>query len=217
MNDHQDGAMLRRVLIGGIIIGLLVLLTTPFWLFGRDDDPVKPTEPEQSQARAASMCGLEDGDQSIPSEGPSAKWVLVGRTAIPTQKEIGPGAIKRGVPECYARSPIGAVFAAMGVFAAGRNSDASQRAYESRFITPSDDEPGGSDGVLLQFAGFRVDHFDPEHATVTVPVRATTGTKAGGLAAATVDMKWHSGDWRVTRTTAASLSSLAGFVQWSGA
>lgn len=217
MNEHQDGAVLRRVLIGGIVVALLGLLTTPLWLFGRDDNPVKPAEPEQPQARAASMCGLQDGDQSIPSEGPSAKWVLVGRTAIPTSKEYGPGKIAEGVPECFARSPLGAVFAAMGILAAGRNNDASKAAFQDRLLRHDGSAPGADDGGVMQIAGFRVDHYDNEHATVTIPARVTTGPKSGGLAAITVDLTWARGDWRAGRVNPSSLGSLAGFVEWSGA
>jgi len=217
MNEHQDGTVLRRVLIGGIIVGLLVLLTTPFWLFGRDDDPAKPTPSGPPPSQSKSVCGLPDGDQSTPTEGPKAKWVLVGRTAIPTNKNIGPGKIEEGVPECFARSPIGAVFAAMSVFAAGRNSEASASHLQDRLAKPDDSKPGSSDPTVFQFAGFRVDHFDPAHATVTIPVRATTGSKAGGLAATTIDFVWARGDWRVVNLNLSSLASLAGFVEWGGA
>jgi hypothetical protein len=217
MNEHQDGTVLRRFLIVGIIVGLLVLLTTPFWLFGDDDGPAKPTPSVQPQAQSKSMCGLPDGDQEIPTTGPKAKWVLVGRTAIPTNKQIGPGAIKDGVPECFAHSPIGAVFAAMGIVAAGRNNDASKGAFQDRMLRPDGSSPGTDDGGVMQIAGFRVDHFDADHATVTLPARATTGNKAGGLASVTVDLEWARGDWRTVRVNPSSLASLAGFVEWSGA
>lgn len=216
---RQSGTAVRWLLIVGIILGLLVLLTTPFWLFNGDDDRESEPSPQASAsaAPAASMCGLKDGDQSIPTTPPAAKWVLVDRTAIPTNRDFGPGKIRQGVPECFARSPIGAVFAAMSVFAAARNDGASADRLSDRLVRPEQRSGKDQDGVVVQFAGFRVDHYDPKSATVTLAVRVTTGPKAGGLASATIDMSWARGDWRTGRLNPGGLSSTAGFVEWSGA
>lgn len=74
----------------------------------------RPSGTPSVSVASSSMCGLPDGDQRIPKQPPAARWQLVGWFATPTARNIGPGVVNGKQRRCYAHSPTGALFAAIG-------------------------------------------------------------------------------------------------------
>jgi len=66
-------------------------------------------------------CGLPAGAQTVPTVAPLARWELVGSMAAPAAPaSIGPQRVLSGVRVCFAHSPLGALYAAVSLWAEGR-------------------------------------------------------------------------------------------------
>lgn len=179
-----------------------------------------------------STCGLEDGDQVVPvAAPPDTEWELVGSIAAPTAPEtFGPGRVRNGLRSCFARSPLGALYAAVNVVAT--TSVPEQREAVVRELTAVGDaralaleqlaaegEPTPSD-TRVQVVGFAILNYDQDSATIDLATRVDTG----GYAHVPLTMRWEQGDWKLVpapdgRLTAGigQIPDLTGYVPWSGA
>ncbi|QAY64973.1 hypothetical protein ET495_17270 (plasmid) [Xylanimonas allomyrinae] len=196
---------------------------------------VEPT-PKRSTASAegASACGPPAGDQSIPTAPPEATWQLVGTMAIPTRDDIGPGTTSsEGIHSCYAHSPTGAIFAGVGLMAdfvavddtvavltqralPGPERDSAIEAARQAQTEKSSEMPDGYGGeVTQQVAGFQVISAAADVVSLEVVIRSSDGT----MFARPISMHWIEGDWRMdsNSVTPHQVSSLSGYIPWSGA
>jgi hypothetical protein len=207
-----------------------VILSAGIWVFAPTPDGPgnTPGAAPADVASTDSTCGLPAGDQTIPTTTPAdTTWEIIGTMAAPINPAIGPGAVGNGLPYCYARSPMGALYAAANWLAVC--TDPSLQLPAVKFLTaagPGRDAmlaqitgpgtPGTSD---LQIAGFQIGpNFAPEAATVEFAVRF--GTR---IVHVTVPLAWQVGDWKVVIPDTGApfagitdLTDLRDYVPWSG-
>lgn len=177
-------------------------------------------------APAPSVCALPAGDQQIPVAPPPAVWRLVGSVAVPMSDTVGPGLVdEHGVGDCFAHSPTGALFAAVGslaalnlpvdqvdpvavihhrvapvgdIYPAMVSQAAAATATDSRM--PS--EPGATTKVAV--LGFTVTDYTAERAVLGIalgvgdPARATSYRQV----LMPLVMAWYDGDWKLVYTDA---------------
>ncbi len=221
------GFLAAVVVVALIVLAGLVVAVSRLTDDGSSADSKSPTP---STSAASSVCGLPDGDQQVPTEAPSATWELTGTFATPRSKELGPGRTESGVPVCFAHSPSGAIVAAVSYLGATTDTDIrTEDLVRKRVLLDAagkkllaDDDPADTDPVAFQLAGFRVSDASPDRLTVDLAVRTSEGPSAGQLYALTFTLTWSSGDWKLVvpatgQPPTSALSSLNGFVEWSGA
>lgn len=208
-----------------VVLALIVVLAAR--ALGGDDDAPGPTAPP---AASTSRCNLADGPQAVPTQAPEADWSLAGRFAVPSNPAFGPGDSEGPVAVCFAKSPTGALFAAVNYLGDSNDPQVGTEALIRARVLMDDrgrallDEPPAepSETGGLQLAGFRfVDEMD-ERISIDMAVRAAEGPSAGQLVSITLTMTWADGDWRVVVPAAGTppttaISSLSGYVEWSGA
>lgn len=223
-----------------VVITVIALLAIAVVVLSPDPTPqaapeTAPSTPATSAAPAApageaSACGLAPGEQAVPSVPPvSTDWELVGSMAAPTAPgSIGPGTVDEGLRSCFARSPLGALYAATSFLAT--TSEPRLRLPAVTQLTARGEgrdralgliegsDTGGDDGGV-QFAGFTFLNYDPDEAIVDIALR--TGGNVGHLP---VPLRWEDGDWKILFPpdgdlygNIAPLPNLTGYVPWSGA
>lgn len=175
---------------------------------------------------AASVCGLPDGGQQIPVSPPPAVWRLVGPVAVPTSDTVGPGLVDaHGVGDCFAHSPTGALFAAVGslaalnlpvdqvspvdvihhrvapigdIYPAMLSQAAAAAAAGNRMPT----EPGATTKVAV--LGFSVTDYTAERAVLGVALGVGDPARAASYRQVLMPlvMAWWDGDWKLVYTDA---------------
>lgn len=228
----------RGFLAAGGLIAVLVVLGVMLALTAGDGDGDGPPAVSNGAARPApetrtpassSACGLPDGSQDVPTDTPAnTRWELVGKMAAPTApKRYGPGRLTRGIRTCFAHNPMGALYAAVNVWASAwtlstkrlyDNLAAPSTARDAGIRRKSADEvPESSPG--LQVAGFRFVSYSSDRATIGVAFRL----RDGAIVEIVTTLLWRDrGDWRFEvpldqKPPMTQLDSLEGFVPWSGA
>ena len=237
MSDYHRSSTMTRGRIIALTVGALILvalgIVAGLAFNGNDETSASPGRstptPAQTPPPSSSACGLPDGDQTIPTSAPTSEWSMSHRMAAPSARPYGPMRSRGGIHACFAHNPVGALFAAANVAADSGNPDlAFKNLAEQRFVHDAnyqaqrkdlDKNPPANGG--LQYAGFRIDNYSPEAATIQLVVRATEGPNTGGLIAITYTMRWTNGDWRLALPPAGAsisnpLTSLDGYVEWSG-
>lgn len=222
----------RSVLAAALVVVVVVVLVAIVLLLAldRDDAPGPSTNPEPGAGSqtSSSVCGLADGDQTIPTVAPPAKWVVVSGTAIPESRTFGPGNRVDGVGACFARNPNGALFAVANFLGDSASPRAKAPALLDRFFDDANktaaaaefaDRSGAAETYGLQIDGFRLVDYTRDRATVELTFRATEGPTAGSRAATSFTVAWSKGDWRIVTppngvfpTTA--ITSLTGYTTW---
>lgn len=186
--------------IATVVALVLAVVLVVAMLQGDVDVPrAERDEPAASSGGASSsVCGLEDGDQSMPTAAPDAEWDLIHGFAVPRSAMYGPGVISDDGTErsCFARSPLGAVFFLLNLPA-----------------SVDMDQSGGEN------VGFRVLAYTGDTATVEYAGRLTEGPYSGTLGAAAFELEWADGDWRLADgwedVEPVALASLTGYVEFS--
>ena len=229
-----------RFVIAALVVALIAIMAVVLALTtGRDDataaQPTPSTEPSSTAtpsptATDGSICGLADGDQTIPVTAPvGIEWELVGTVAAPTSPEAGPGLVSDdGLRSCFARSPQGALHAALNMLATTSNP-ALRKAAASELTAAGagrdalaaivNSEPVGGTGTGLQIGGYSFLDYTPSSATVDVLIRLDG--KVGHLV---VPLSWERGDWKIVIPPDGDLykgiqqlTSETGYVPWAGA
>lgn len=178
----------------------------------------------------ASVCGLQPGDQSVPVTAPTdTEWELVGTVAAPTAPDtIGPGRIDDGLRTCFARSPLGALYAAVNFLATSSDPHLRLRTAEDLAAQGAgreaainllqEGDPGGSDSGL-QVAGFSFLNYDQYSAVVDIAM-----TVDSTVVHLPVSLRWEGGDWKVVLPPTGQpfdaiqpLPDLTGYIPWAGA
>ncbi|MGK5637646.1 hypothetical protein ACSNOK_04905 [Streptomyces sp. URMC 126] len=149
---------------------------------------------------------------------------------MPTSPSAGPGEIEGPIARCYAHTPLGALIAASQI--GDRLGVASNR--EAMEILKQQAVPGpgvernlarltgpevGDGSVDGQTAGFQFVGYTPDMAVINLVSRMKDGT----FNVATFTMKWLDGDWKIQlqdsgadSSSVSQVTSLAGYVAWSG-
>lgn len=232
MSDLQQPRKDPKLIASAVLVGLIVvagIVLVGIRAFGGDDDPT-PTSPSEStttsSSGASSVCGLPDGDQTIPTDAPPTKWYFKGKVAAPASSTFGPAKGGGGdqIASCFARNPVGALFAGTSLAADiyPRDEHTKQalklRSVPGQALTDALKEDLGAPGPISQIVGFRFEDYTRDRATITLAARLTDGPNAGALGATPMTLAWRDGDWYLQlQSTGDSivLTSLDGFVRWS--
>ncbi|MGO9955976.1 MAG: hypothetical protein ACLP50_08335 [Solirubrobacteraceae bacterium] len=118
---------------------------------------------------------------------------------------------------CFARSPSGALLAALNFY--GEGTAASEGALFEHLAV--DYPAAAAAGPTLdahgpvQFAGYRYGSYTPSRAVIQVALQG----QYGRIVAVVTQMVWSGSDWRFTTPTAnasmAVIPDLSGYVPWS--
>ncbi|MBF5083758.1 hypothetical protein [Quadrisphaera sp. INWT6] len=228
----QPRFLLAAAALALLAVAALVLAVLPPRTQDAEPAPTPPAPTPSSTAAAqdASACGLPEGDRSVPVVPPAqTSWDLVGTMAAPTAPTtLGPGTITDGLRSCYARSPLGALYAATGFLAATTDPALRQPAVAAlTLVSPGRDRAldllqradPGSGGSGVQVAGFSFLNYDATSAVIDVALRAD-----GAAVHLPVSVRWDGGDWKVVLPDTGQLyeaiqplPNLTGYALWSGA
>ncbi len=244
MTDHTDRPnpwTRRGFLAAAIVVAVVAVLGVTITVLGPADDkqtaPAPPASGGQAAAPSASAargCALPAGEQTVPQSPPAdTKWELVGTMAAPTAPiRYGPGETRDGVRVCFARNPLGALYAAVNVVAtttrpelrlplvrtlgAGEGRDAALRQLATE---TGEDSPQ----TQIQIAGFSVLTYTPDSTTVDLAIRVASPSGTG-YGHAPIPLTWQNDDWRFVIPASGDLTDnlgplpdLAGYVPWGGA
>lgn len=233
MSDLEQARKDPKFIASAVLVALIVIagiVLVGVKAFGGDKNdaggaPAGTSTSTVSPGGSSSVCGLPNGDQAIPTVAPKTAWYIKGKVATPRSVEFGPAKGKADVASCFARNPEGALFA-VATLAADiyPRDERTKRALELRAVPGLDldatlKDDLGTPGPISQFAGFRFEDYTPDRATITLATRLTDGPNAGSLGATPLTVVWRNGDWYLQlQETSQSivLSSLDGFVKWSG-
>ncbi len=218
------------VSVVGVIVALGLILSVLGIVGDRHEPPPAAAAPTAARdaEQQPSVCGLPDVELSgTVTEAPVAQWSLVGTIAAPTVEGQGPGLIEDdGFRSCFAHTPTGAVVAAANLAAMGSYAPLRPR-FDREALAPGPGRDavlakprpqGGTDGVRLQLAGFRLLRYTGAQADLDLALLASTGQMFGF----TFFLEWAEGDWKARMaddgsdlSSVSPISSLAGYVAWS--
>ncbi|MEU4607522.1 hypothetical protein AB0F43_31440 [Kribbella sp. NPDC023972] len=174
-------------------------------------------------------------DQSMPTvSGPDASWDMVNGVRVPGAASYGPHVKDAdGLRRCYARSPIGALFAAYNYIVAMSPADdeSGEKTFSvlRRIMSPGQnrdlyfdylrdaDDPTTNDHSELELVGYSYVTASPDRAVIIIAARA-----GAGYASSWWRLNWQDGDWKVEAPQPGQLAGdpydgltdLAGFVPW---
>ncbi|NEK96590.1 hypothetical protein GCU67_20825 [Modestobacter muralis] len=238
--DNTTSPFARRGFIAAaVVVALVVIAAVVVAISGggdSDDVPVgvggPATAPATSASADAGDCDQPEGDQLPPVAAPANEWELVGKLVAPTDPDgAGPGKVSdEGLRTCFAHDPTGALFAAVNWF--GMTSDVESMTAALEEITapgPGRDKLAGlletDPTSVLGKGGYQVAGFTFLSYTGDVAMLNLALDIAGtGQASLTATLEWSGDDWLLQLpadgeigSSIKPLSSLAGYVPWSGA
>ena len=220
-----------RFLAAAMVLGLIVLLGIVLSLTAGKGDSPAATESRPRPAASApppNGCDLSASDERIPTTTPEeTRWELVGKMIAPTAPtELGPGRVDDGFRTCFARTPKGALYAAVNFWATSTAKTDAETYRRLAVDSPTRDAAikAARDQTTpqlngLQVAGFAFSAYDERRASVKLAFRLEDGR----LVAADTTLLWTGGDWRYEipldqgRGAVSQIADLAGFVAWKGA
>lgn len=198
------------------------------------------TTPGSEAPSAGGKCNVPAGDMSFEPKMPAdLKWVADKGFTWPASATVGPTKTEGPAGSCYARSPLGAALFVtnfynrmnaaesqddgLQLFLNYLSSDEQKQALKDQYASAptvsSEDLAATRDELLSRGAanaGFVVDFFDGEKATVATVLRTTSGPNAGYLRAMTLNLVWVDDDWKISSEPSAAPSSIASdqYVPW---
>lgn len=188
-----------------------------------------PSAPASSDGAACPS--LPSGGQDVPTGTPvGTRWVLVGDMAEPSAPStVGPRRRVDGFGECYAHSPLGALYAAENVIAAfsaqpqstviaalavpGHARDVAVQQAATGDNRDLEQIAGGASTLI----GFAFQGYSRQEADISLAIQGPSGEQG----AVPLVMRWVGADWRFVvppggqNFAATALTSMAGFVPWS--
>jgi hypothetical protein len=223
------GFIAAAIIVGVIILAAVIVLVTS--LTAPHDPVAKPTSTPSSPVASGgnkSVCGLTGFEtKSSLTTAPKTKWELVGTVAAPTDpRGSGPGLADAGLRSCYAHTAAGALFAAVGYIAVGSDARNVPRLYELLADGPvrnklqASPSPGDPSSDRLQVAGFKINAYSENEATIDVAWQVTTAGSA--LVSFPTVLRWEHGDWKIVIDengppfAPSPLTSLGGYTPWAG-
>lgn len=230
---RSRGFIVAAIVVGAIVLAAIVVLVTSLLGGGNNNaDPTPaPTTSASTEPGSAdpSVCGLEGYEESGTLDtAPNNEWELVGTVAAPVDADgAGPGVVEaNGFRSCYAHTPEGALFAAVGYVAVSSDARNATRLYELLASGPVRDQleatpaAGDPSSTRLQVAGFKINSYSGDEATVDVAWTVTS--QSGALVSLPTVLKWEDGDWKVViggngpPFAPSPLENLGGYVPWAG-
>lgn len=164
----------------------------------------------------AALCEQPASQETDIYSTPAADWTNTGIIQVPASETAGPSIQTETTNACYARSPEGAVFAAMNLVAMDLDGQ-SRTLYEERTV-----EGPARDLALQQvqdnvapspalFRGFSLIDYSTDAATIELVIEDSPY-----LGAMTVEVAWEDGDWKLDPPTSLQppikpLNSLQGY------
>jgi hypothetical protein len=232
---RKPGYLAAAIVVGVIVLAAIIVLVTS--LAGGGDEPdappataAAPTPTGSANPADESVCGLEGFEEKTSLDGPPEnEWELVGTVAAPIDYSgAGPGVIEQnGFRSCYARTAEGALFAAVGYVAVSSDIRNLDRIPELLAAGPVRDEleqtPPPAEAPSdsrLQVAGFKINSYTADEATVDVVYQVTS--ENGALMSLPTVIKWEDGDWKVVITengppfAPSQVQNLGGYIPWAG-
>ncbi|MEU4196563.1 hypothetical protein AB0E69_31975 [Kribbella sp. NPDC026611] len=191
----------------------------------------KPTPPPLHNGTGG--CHDARPNQQVPQLAPPAvSWQFDGDMLIPLQAEAGPAETSpSGVRSCFAKSPTGAVFAAMVLLGQLANQQVAEDVLQARVLPGPGREKALAQArdtstpptpIGVQFAGFKVIDYYGNRAVIQVAAKINEQA----VAALPVTMQWTKGDWKAVLQPDGSfngqvkpdvLQTMDGYVKFSGA
>jgi hypothetical protein len=180
--------------------------------------------PGSTQSSSTTACMLPVGSQAIPYASPpaGARWATVGSMEVPQEPSLyGPQRSKGVWNTCFAHNPVGALLAAMNLYAESTTGSATTgETYRHLAVhvpsaalraTDHFDDEGP-----VQYAGYKYDSYSPGRAEISLVIRGPQGK----LGAFVTPMVWAGSDWKYLfpRGGVPSLEvipDLTGYVPWS--
>lgn len=242
-NQSQDDTSVwtaPRFVVAAVVVALIAVFAVVLVVTRPSDDDIAaapPPPPASGEVASSapvttsgSTCGLEDGDQVVPvAAPPDTEWELVGSIAAPTAPEtFGPGRVRNGLRSCFARSPLGALYAAANFLASA--SDPDLRLPTARYLTAEgagrdaaigelETEGPGSTATGLQIVAFTFLNYDNSSTVIDVAMKVDAA-----LIHLPVSLRWEEGDWKTLLSADGDpfaglqpLPDLTGYVPWAGA
>ncbi|HWU45762.1 MAG TPA: hypothetical protein VN133_03275 [Humibacter sp.] len=245
MSDNQPNEpnpfTSRRFILAAVIVGVVLLCAVVLVVSSVLGGQAKPTaDPSAHPTSSPSNSSVSEADRStcgLPgfrksgtlTQAPNSKWELVGTVAAPTDpKGSGPGNVESsGFRSCYAHTPTGALYSAANLLAVVSDRSLLKEVADKLTVPgPGRDAllqqsgSSSSTSVRYQIAGFKLDSYSSDQATVDIAVNLSTGE----LVSFPIALQWDDGDWKVKTTDdggftlpPAQLQSLGGYIPWSGA
>lgn len=213
---------------GAVALILLVAAVGVGWFLGSGGrEGEAPTASEGASAASGggsgssedstSRCGLPEGDQAVPAEGPEAEWQILMSHTVPSSEKFGPGETKGGDRACFAHNPTGALFALLNT---GRVLPTEHKIkhvtdgpLRDSLVGAEEETPDPNSRTTVR--GFKLDVVSKDEVVVR-PVYSTDG---GELYEVGMRMVWSEGDWKIDGTQDAAstpdpVDSLEGYVTW---
>lgn len=232
--EKKGGGLKLATLLGSAALLVLVAALLVGITATRGGDEAAPTAaPTVSTLSVPLSPGTGGGAGSAGTTAPRAQWELYQGIALPYSEENGPRTVDGlGPATGYSHDGAGALFAAAQLNA--RAVIAPNGDWEKVLTTQvlpgpeldtalaraaTRDVGVGPRRVSNQFAGYRI----ASYTDTTAAVELITRTKAGVLQTSTTTVEWVDGDWKLritpdlqAGTSPVTITSLAGYVQWTG-
>jgi hypothetical protein len=225
----RPGFLIAAVLVGLIVISGIVIAIT------RDGSDLAPP----LSAGPVAPTGDDNTPTALPTKIPTkapagVTWQLVGQSAVPVSKTVGPRTITETTASGFAHTPEGALIAAAQLAIRGGYS-AGRKSWEptiTKQFAPSADrdllltglkqqpEPTGQPGSLSPLTGFIYQSYTPDTAVIGLVYRSVNG---GGSSYFVVNhtVVWREGDWQLVappggswRSISRPTNDLVGVVEW---
>ncbi|MGF1662341.1 MAG: hypothetical protein ACFCVG_07690 [Kineosporiaceae bacterium] len=169
----------------------------------------------------------------MPTTAPAdVDWQMVGRLVVPSHRAVGP---RRADPvrRCFARSPVGAVFAAANLTAlttlpeaeareAILDLTAETRGRELLAGTLATESPRRAEDTSLALAGFSVVSWTHDESSVDLAMLVSRSGAVAQYVSVVMTVTWEGGDWRLVASdttgepfTLRPLPSLVGYTRWA--
>ena len=221
-----------RTVVIAVVIALAVLAAAVGvgWIVGsgsRDDADTSTAsqgasggadEDEAESSGGESVCGLPEGSQEVPAEGPEAEWqILQGHTVPSSSEKFGPGETKGGDRACFAHNPTGALFAVLNTGRVLPKEHLLKHITDGPRREAFEDapEPSVDPGSRTEVKGFKLEVESRDR----VLVRTVYSTDGGSLYEVPSQVVWEDGDWMLdgsedATSEPAEVDSLDGYVKW---
>lgn len=235
----KPGFVISAALVIALIAAVIVIFLLPKGDGGAQQPAPSAVESNSaaastpSNAASSSICGLPSTSETALGTAPGSNWELVGRMATPTDPDtFGPGVTDTdGFRSCFAHSPTGALYAAANVIALGSSTEQDELKLADKLLVPGpgrdaairdaeNRSPSSATGTdSAQIRGFLIKSYSATEADVDLALELPNGA----LAHSVLSLRWVDGDWKVKAADdgqifngTSQLSSLSGFILWSG-
>jgi hypothetical protein len=217
-------------LLSAAFLIVILMLGGTTWLLSGRDSTVKPASvsPLAGNGRPAG-CQTDDTDTALPSTAPKdVKWRTLLGGKVPVSAKAGPVLTAGPLLSCFAHTPMGAVLAANVIPTQMSGPDwgavveqqlvpgSGQEIFmRQRSNVPQSTQNGNAGNT---YAGFAINSYTPEAATVQLLIRSGTSTT---YMSTVVTVGWSGGDWKVWPGRTGSLfgrvqsvTGNSGFLMW---